>query len=49
VNATYFFGYRKGLGGVWAFGAFHTIHVCDLQATENNVRSKERRNFDAEV
>jgi len=29
-------------GGVWGFGAFQTVHVCNLQGTENDVRSKEK-------
>jgi len=41
----YFFGYCKGLGGVWGFAAFQTVHVCDLQATQNDVRSKEKTSF----
>jgi len=40
VNVTYFFGYRKGFGGCGVL--VHSVHVCDFEATENDVRSKEK-------
>jgi len=45
VNVTYFFGHRKGLGEVWGFGAFQSVRVCNLQATQNDVRNKEKTSF----
>jgi len=40
VTVTYFFGNRKGLGGVWGFGTLFTDTTCIRQ--KNDLRSKEK-------
>jgi len=48
-----YFGYRKGLGGVWGFGTFFTHDRLHYRQTCNRptmmLETKKTQNFDAEV